>query len=413
MTSALGTDIPRRHPDEPRAVPMITLFSKLLLLGPPTDEQWLQIGSALNTGDRPMDELVDWMYASGMASTRPLFDQALSLGIDSVPDAPEPLRKFFALVEKPPAWVNWDQIRSGQRVFQRGGVDTIHLARDVPFLGGFAASGINRTLLMTKTGQNGASGNAQRFAETMQWALDCIADDGMRPGNPGYRSTLHVRLIHALVRRHVAAAPEWRAEEWGMPVNQTDMAATILGAIYVPAVLSLAFGIVITPRELENVTQLTRYAGWLMGIEEQYLPISFRDGMRRLNHYLMSLYRADETSKAMAVPMAKDPLQWPYRRFASIRRRIAWAQHMSITTLFIGRTQTRKLGLPGYILPWYPALRIPANLVRTGAMSVLPGGRKRQARAGLRRQHAFMHFLAGETNKTSIGHSANYIVEAA
>lgn len=413
MTSTPATDIPSRHPDERRAVPMIALFSKLMLLSPPTEAQWLQIGSALNTGDGPMDELVDWMYAQGMTSTRPLFDQALAQGIDSVPDAPEPLRKFFGLVETPPDWVDWDRILSGQRVFQRGGVDTIHLARDVPFLGGFAASGINRTLLLTKTGQSGASGNAQRFAETMQWALDCITDDGMRPGNSGYRSTLHVRLIHALVRRHVANTPEWQAEEWGTPINQTDMAATILGAIYVPAVLSLAFGIFITPRELENVTHMTRYAGWLMGIEDRYLPVSFRDGMQRLNHYLMSLYHADDTSRAMAVPMAMDPLQWPYRRFAAVRRRIAWAQHMSITTLFIGRAQTRKLGLPNYIPPWYPALRIPANLVRSATMSVLPGGRSRQARLGFRRQHAFMHFLAGKANKTSIGHSADYVGVAA
>ncbi|EUA35668.1 hypothetical protein I553_6308 [Mycobacterium xenopi 4042] len=43
-----------------------------------------------------------------------------------------------------------------------------------------------------------------------------------------------MRLIHALVRRHVAAMPDWRADEWGVPVNQTDMAATLVGALIAP-----------------------------------------------------------------------------------------------------------------------------------------------------------------------------------
>ncbi|OAT67949.1 hypothetical protein AWB85_08715 [Mycobacteroides immunogenum] len=412
MTLAENTAIPARHPNRHGKVPGVGLVAKLMRIDSPTDEQWQSIGTALNTGDRPMDELVDWMYGEGMQSTRHLFDQALAGGIASVPDAPEPLRRFFTHVETTPAWVDWKRIRSGQRLIQRGGLDTIFLARDVPFLGGFAASGVNRTLLLTKTGQNGQSGDAQRFAETMQWALSVIGDDGLLPQGPGYGSTLHVRLIHAFVRRHVSGLPQWQASEWGVPVNQTDMAATILGAIYVPAVLSTALGVIATPRELEDVAHLTRYVGWLMGIEEQNLPTSFRDAMLRLYHYLMSLHHPDETSRAMAVPMANDPLQWNYRRFTAIRRRIAWAQHLSITTAFIGRAQMRKLGLPTYMPPWYPILRIPINLLRTTTSFAVPGGRSRQAREGLRRQHEFMNALCTAGHAT-IGHSASYIGHAA
>ncbi|WP_236737634.1 oxygenase MpaB family protein [Mycobacteroides franklinii] len=213
-------------------------------------------------------------------------------------------------------------------------------------------------------------------------------------------------------RRHVAGLPQWKADEWGVPVNQTDMAATMLGAIYVPAVLSVAFGIIATPRELEDVAHLTRYVGWLMGIEEQNLPTSFRDAMLRLYHYLMSLHHPDETSRAMAVPMANDPLRWNYPRFTSIRRRIAWAQHISITTAFIGRAQMRMLGLPTYMPPWYPMLRIPINLLRTTTNFAVPGGRRRQAREGLRRQYEFMHALSTAGHAT-IGHSASYVGHAA
>jgi hypothetical protein len=37
--------------------------------------------------------------------------------------------------------------------------------------------------------------------------VDVISDGGLVPFGIGYRSTLRVRLIHALVRRHVSAMP--------------------------------------------------------------------------------------------------------------------------------------------------------------------------------------------------------------
>jgi hypothetical protein len=267
--------------------------------------------------------------------------------------------------------------------------------------------------MLTNTGKSGATGGGQRFAETMQWALAVISDGGMTPGGPGYRATLHVRLIHTFVRRHIGRLPEWREPEWGVPVNQTDMAATMLGALFAPVVAGLAMGMVYTPKELDGIVHLTRYTGWLMGIEERYLPTSFREATTQLYHYLTALNAPDETSRQLARPMADDPLRWHYSNLAPIRRRIAWAQQLSITRAFIGRRAMRQLGLPTYVLPWYPALRIPVNLVRSSASIALPGGRDRAARAGLRQQRAFLTTLIGPKAVAAIGDSANYVHQAA
>ena len=48
----------------------------------------------------------------------------------------------------------------------------------------------------------------------MQWAMDVISEGGLDPIGIGYRSTIRVRLIHAFVRRHVAAMPDWRISTW-------------------------------------------------------------------------------------------------------------------------------------------------------------------------------------------------------
>ncbi|WP_167471968.1 oxygenase MpaB family protein [Nocardia arthritidis] len=403
MSRTPNPALPARHPDEPVTVPVLGPLVKLLGIKPATDEQWQEIGEALTRSDEPMDALVNWMYQAGMGTARPLFERALNDGIDSIPNAPEQLRAFFEGVETAPKWVDWEQIRLGQRTFQSTGVEGIYLARDVSFLGGFVASGINRTLVLTKSGKAGATGGGQRFAETMKWALDVIGDGGLQRGGLGYRSTLHVRLIHTFVRRHLERSPEWRPEEWGVPINQSDMGATMLGALHAPVVVGLLMGKVFTPRELDAVAHVARYAGWLMGIEEAHLPHDFRDATVKLYHYLTALSVPDETSRLLARPMAEDPLHWHYPNFAPVRRRIAWAQHLSITTAYTGRTRMRQLGLPAYIPPWYPALRIPVNLLRSGLALAVPGGRDRQARAGLRRQHAFMRTLVGTETDTRIG----------
>jgi ER-bound oxygenase mpaB/B'/Rubber oxygenase, catalytic domain len=413
MTRTPSSAIPNRHPDKRAQAPLLGPLGKLLGIAPASDAQWRAIGEALTRGDEPMDELVEWMYSAGMDVTRPLFDKALADGVHAVPDAPEPLRAFFDGVEAVPSWVDWDRIRLGERAFQRSGIDGVYLARCVPFLGGFAVSGINRTLMLTNTGKSGATGGGQRFAETMQWALAVISDGGMTPGGPGYRATLHVRLIHAFVRRHIGRLPEWREPEWGVPVNQTDMAATMLGALFAPVVAGLAMGMICTPKELDGIVHLTRYTGWLMGIEERYLPTGFREATTQLYHYLTALNAPDETSRQLAQPMADDPLRWHYPSFAPIRRRIAWAQQLSITRAFIGGRAMRQLGLPTYVLPWYPALRIPVNVVRTSASIALPGGRNRAARAGLRQQRAFLTTLIGPKADAAIGDSANYVHQVA
>jgi ER-bound oxygenase mpaB/B'/Rubber oxygenase, catalytic domain len=405
----MNLPIPARHPDKPLPVPVaIGLFARLLGVRAPTPEQWRRIGERLTVGDEPMDRLVQWMSSAGMEQMRPLFDRALAEGIADVPEAPDPLREFFIRVEELPAWVDADKIRRGQRALRRGGADGMYVARDVSLLGGYQFSGFNKTLLRTGALEKGSN---KRFAETMQWAMDVISDGGLAPLAVGYRSTLRVRLIHALVRRHVAAMPDWRADEWGLPVNQTDMAATLVGALIAPPVGAIGMGIIPTPGDLDAIAHLTRYVGWLIGVQDEWLPHSFRDGMRVLYHTATALSRPDESTKQLAVPMADDPLVWHYRTMPGPRRRLARVQHLSVTSGFLGPRAMRVLGL-AYLPPWYPLLRIPVNVTRSVAALTLPGGMDRAAARGQREQKALLHTIIGDGQAT-IGDSAAHMVRVA
>ena len=339
-----------------------------------------------------------------MEQARALFDRALAEGIDSVPEAPEPLREFFVQIETVPDWVDRDKLRRGARALRRGGADGMYVARDVSLLGGYQFSGFNKTLLRTGALEKGSN---QRFAETMQWAMDVISEGGLDPLGVGYRSTIRVRLIHAFVRRHVAAMPDWRDDEWGVPVNQTDMAATLVGALIAPPTGAVGMGLLPSPADLDGIAHLTRYVGWLIGVQDEWLPRSFRDGIRVLYHTLTALAAPDESTKQLAVPMGDDPMAWHYRTLPGLRRRVARAQHLSVTSGFLGPRAMRDLGL-AYVPPWYPLLRIPVNVTRSVAAMTLPGGMRRATTRGQREQEALLRTMIGDV-KATIGDSAAHV----
>jgi hypothetical protein len=401
----MNVPIPGRHPDKPLAVPAaVRLFAAMLGLSAPTSEQWRRLGERLTVGDEPMDGLVKWMSSVGMKETRPLLDRVLVDGIANVPETPEPLREFFIRVEAMPDWVDPDKLRRGQRALRRGGADGMYIARDVSLLGGYQFSGFNKTLLRTGALEKGSN---KRFAETMQWAMDVIADGSLEPLGVGYRSTVRVRLIHSLVRAHVTAMPDWRSDEWGLPVNQTDMAATLVGALIAPTVGGLGMGIVPPPGDLEAVAHLTRYVGWLLGVQDEWLPNSFRDAVRILFHTSTALAIPDDSTRQLAMPMVDDPLIWHYRSMAGLRRRLARIQHLSVTSGFLGPRAMRTLGLP-YVAPWYPLVKFPVNAARSVAAIAMPGGMDRAAARGAREQKALLHTIIGESGAT-IGESAAHV----
>ncbi len=404
----MTTTIPRRHPAAPRSVPVgVALMSAAFGIRKPNAEEFLRLGDCLTQGDPAMDSLVEWMNDAGVGANRPLFERALEHGIESVPDAPEPLRDFFTAVESTPDWVDYSKLELAAQALNSGGCDGLYIARDVALLGGYSFSGFNQTLLRTGALEKGSN---KRFAETNQWAMDVIVDGGLRRFGVGYRSTLRVRLIHSLVRRHVVAMPDWDSDAYGLPINQTDMAATMVGALIAPTVGGLGMGLFVKPSEYQAIAHLARYVGWLMGVDEEFLPKDFRDAVRILHHTSTALSTPDETSEKLARPMIDDPLSWQYEYFQTVRRRIERSKHLSVSAYFLGAKAMGQLGLPTLVVPWYPVVRIPVNTLQSAA-AFLPGGRERASERGRRSQKRFTESLT--TASVAIGESTPLATHAA
>ncbi|MDF1781732.1 MAG: oxygenase MpaB family protein [Alcanivoracaceae bacterium] len=325
----------------------------------PSREEYEALVDALWDGDQPMDTLLDWMYEEGVSEMRGMFERALASGIDAVPDAPQPLRDFFAMIDTQPAWLDKSLLDEGVRFTHRIGLAGPFILRDFALMGGYLLSGFNQALVLTGALNKGAG---RRIAETGKWWMDCTDHNGLERFADGFKTTLHVRFVHALVRRNLQNREEWDNEQWGLPVNQTDTVATYLAFGVVMLMGVRAMGIPVTQRESRAVMHLWKYASWLMGVEEKWLVDSERDGLVLLYQTYMTQSKPDWTSKELGRALAEEPLsrKYPWQKKHPLLHKLLlktlYHQHLSTTSLFLNKEQRDSLGLPANIKPWYPLL---------------------------------------------------------
>ena len=264
--------------------------------------------------------------------------------------------------------------------------------RDFSLVAGYQASAVNRTLVLTKALEKGQQ---RRIAETTKWWIDCTRPGGMERFADGFKNTLQVRLIHALVRRHVRALPEWDEPTYGLPINQGDMQATILGFSVVYLLAQRALGVIITRAEGRSVMHLWRYIGWLMGVNDAWLCDTEEQGRIALYQNALSQAPADETSRALGAALIDEPLMHYYPNFRWLRGHWNRAKHLSIARTFLGAETMEALGMPRGVLPWYPALTIGPRYLWHGLHRLLPGGRERLIERGLAAQASVINVLFG------------------
>lgn len=247
----------------------------LRLLGIKTaDPRFAQLKKSLWEGDVLADEVANWIQANrgGWA----LFQQALTQGIHSQPDAPECFKALFAQVDRRPSWVNDELMQHGANAVLRSGLYGSTALGACSLMIGYAADAAVKPLAMTA---NLSQGARKRLSETSRWTIDCATSGILTRHSEGFHSTLRVRLMHAFVRQSLKAHPEWQFDAWGEPIMQLDMVATQLEFSTVFIAGCAAQGLLFSAKEREAIMHYYRYVCWLMGVDEALQPTTFREGL--------------------------------------------------------------------------------------------------------------------------------------
>jgi hypothetical protein len=319
----------------------------------------VRLAEFLSEVDPLADDAVAAIEAMPTGEGWRVVEQAALRGIASVPRAPEALRALFAQIERTPVWYDARAIdRAGDVLLRAGPLGGLVLGAG-SLVYGYASPAGNKPLVLTGRLEQQA---ARRVNETARFVQAVCRARGMRPGGDGWQIAIRVRLIHAQVRRMILKTDKWRPELWGAPINQHDMAGTLLLFSYVVVLGLQSLGMTVEAAEAERFIQLWRLVGHVLGVHPELIPASMYDATRLAELIGALQGPPDEDSRALTAALLASPHEGA-RTPAEVRdaeRRTRFGQAMS--RHFLGEELADQMGVPR--TPWRFAVRVVQRLVR-------------------------------------------------
>ena len=201
--------------------------------------------------------------------------------------------------------------------------------------------------------------------------------------------TVRVRLIHAQVRRLLLDTGQWRSDAWGSPINQCHMAGT--NVMFSVGVLDglTRLGYRFEPAEREALVHLWRYAGYLLGGENELLIADEFEGHRLLDLMFAFEPQPDDDSRALVDALMQT--SFAYIRNFKVGRLCGVNLCYGLSRALIGDEQATALGFPTTPWKWLvPAVRPATWLIETArGLST-----RVQALARVAGPKAFRHLLS-------------------
>jgi hypothetical protein len=363
------------------------------------EAQLAAVRAAYFAGDPAADALVTWMHAVGMRIAWPQVDLAINKGLQAVENPAPALRDFLLAAEHVPEWVDRETLVQGcdlgLRTSRMGGVISFSA-----LLGGYAAVGLAKPLVATRNLDEIA---ARRLAETTQWVYDVYSSRGLGRFSDGFISTVRVRLLHALVR-HNLMQQGWDIERWGLPINQVDMGATLLGFSISSLIGLRSMGMLISLREGRIFMNLWRYIGYLMGVADQFNPGTERDALKLIPLLIGSQEGPDDDSRKLAKSLLDTRFtRWPDTQLGRFCARCDINFRSALTRVLAGDATGDGLELPSSLFWKSTVLSLPlTNLLLETWRLLTPGGTARATARGR------VHFTRLMT-RISQGHRTNFV----
>ncbi|MDF7818319.1 oxygenase MpaB family protein [Runella sp. MFBS21] len=208
---------------------------------------------------------------------------------DTLPEElPHQLKKYFEDTAQLPPWADEDMIKLGQQIYIRHGV-LISLLLSFKSLPECYACAKGAMVLFHTARLNEQHGSmdtySRRIAETAQFVLYAMSPGGLSPEGRGMRAIQKVRLIHAVIRFYLHQK-DWDVAQFGEPINQEDMAGTLMSfSALVLEGLEL-INVELTTTEKEAYIHCWRVIGHLMGLDDDLIPINAADALA-LGHRIL------------------------------------------------------------------------------------------------------------------------------
>ena len=320
-------------------------------------------------GDRKVDQLVAEMAKRGEMSR---VYQAVSVAALDAVEAPE-LRAFLGAKRPRPVWFDAQRIGRAQRFFERYAEPIMMLLGGLSLPYCYAATPGNQALYLSSKMR---SNPGKRLADTAEFVLGVCTPGAFEQRGLGFWHIQRTRLIHAIARFHLSTHAAWKSE-WGVPINQEDMAGTNLAFGYLVLIGLQRSAYQLSERERQDFIFLWRFIGYQLHLPPPLLPATFREAsvlesIIRQRHFRPSPEAAELTNELLSFYERSAPP----REAALVRAQVFH---------WLGPEVAACVGLSGNsanaaMIPWLNAWRELGNY-----FAMPEGGLKRT----LQRQQAF------------------------
>ncbi|MFD0265028.1 oxygenase MpaB family protein [Streptomyces sp. NPDC127106] len=247
-------------------------------------------------GDPLADAAIEEVYALGREGEVRTALLGTGENSDTVPSGlPPKLQQYFEQSAVLPAWADPALIDRGHDLLgrYRGHICTTLLCASLPLCYGCAngAQVLDRSTRLT-------TGVYRRLMETAQFVVDVLDAGGLGPHGRGLRSTQKIRLLHATMRYHVSRLEDWDTA-WGLPVNQEDLAGTLMSfSVVVPQGLA-RLGVDLPVEDRDAYFHIWRVIGHVLGVDERVNPVAFEGGSALMGTILRRQQRPSQPGTAL------------------------------------------------------------------------------------------------------------------
>jgi hypothetical protein len=196
-------------------------------------------------------------------------------------DAPTPLRAFIGATTGLPPGVDLTRVVRGGQAFLRNALPSVVVLLASSLPRGYAAPCLTEILTISKDLERHPFG---RLMGVVQLLLNISDGDAFQPQGRAIVTAQKLRLLHAGVRRITAQYRPRYMGSFGVPVNQEDRLATIMGFSYLLIDGIHRLDLPLADEEAEDLYYLWQVFARLMGIhpegrpdDDSYVPATIAD----------------------------------------------------------------------------------------------------------------------------------------
>lgn len=231
--------------------------------------------------DPAADAVVERMVADfGPEKARELFSVLINnidVPVDKVPDY---VMDYFREQGAVPDGTDMARVVRGQRVFVDFGpaMALMLYFKSLPTC--YLAWKLCETLAITGRLDDTRTWPAvfsRRVGETTQFVLDVMTPGSLRSDGLGIRTTLKVRLVHASIRHFIGQSPKYDEALWQKPINQEDLAHTLLTFGLTMIQGARQMGLKMTDQAAEDFYYAWCLVGHFLGIDPKLIPANIAE----------------------------------------------------------------------------------------------------------------------------------------